>query len=158
MKPISQLFLFSLGKQRFGLDLNVVKRVERAVEITRLPEAPPLIAGIINYHGTILPVFDLNKKLGWPGKPVSAAMRFIIVSTPERPLVLVADSADGVISVKSDEVTASEQLEKELAQESFLKLEDGIIFIYDVERFLSSLESEDLGIALRKFDRKPEGA
>ena len=156
MKHISQIFVFSLGEQRFGLDLDIVQRIERSVEITRIPEAPPLISGIIDYHGTILPVYDLRKKLGLPVKPVSVSMRLIIVSTSERPLVLLADTAEGVMKVPKDGVTSCEDLERGLAQESFVRLDDGIIFIYDVDRFLSSQDSIELGIALKRFEGKME--
>ncbi|MEI8049570.1 MAG: chemotaxis protein CheW [Bacteroidota bacterium] len=156
MKHISQLFVFGLGEQRFGLDLDVVQRIERSVEITKIPEAPPLISGIIDYHGTILPVYDLRKKLGLPVKPVSISMLLIIVSTSERPLALVADTVEGVMNVPKDGVTSSENLEKGLAQDSFVRLGDGFIFIYDVDRFLSSQDSIELGIALKRFEGRME--
>lgn len=83
-------------------------------------------------------------------------MLLIIVSTSERPLALVADTVEGVMNVPKDGVTSSENLEKGLAQDSFVRLGDGFIFIYDVDRFLSSQDSIELGIALKRFEGRME--
>lgn len=152
MKLIPQLFLFTIEGRRFGLNLNSVLRIERAAEITEIPEAPELISGIIDYHGTILPVFDLRKKLGLPDKAISVSMHFIIINTSARSLVLIADSVEGVITIPEPSLIRAEQIEKDFVQKSFVILDDGIIFIYDVDKFLSSQESKELDIALSKFE------
>jgi len=58
-----QTFIFTIEGQRYGLNLEAVHRVERAAEVTKVPDIPELITGIIDYQGKIIPVFDLRKNL-----------------------------------------------------------------------------------------------
>jgi purine-binding chemotaxis protein CheW len=149
------LFIFTIESQRFGLNLDVIQRVERAVEVKVVPEMPSLISGIINYHGKILPVLDLRKKLKIADKAVSADMHFLVVTTRIRQLILIADAVDGVIKVSPDRFTQGSEIEKDFTQASFIRLDDGIIFVYDVDRFLSDLDEAELENALNRFEEVP---
>jgi purine-binding chemotaxis protein CheW len=157
MKQSGQLFIFTIEGQRFGLDLEVVQRVERAAEVTKVPEMPALISGIIDYHGKIVPVFDLRKKLKMPDKGISAEMRFLIIRTKSRQLILIADVVGGVINIPAEIVTQGTDVDKDLLQASFIRLEDEIIFIYDVDKFLSAEQETELETALSKFKEGSQG-
>ena len=152
-----QLFIFKIEGRRFGLNLENIQRIERAVEVTTVPEMPALISGIVNYHGKILPVFDLRKKLKLKAIAILPNMYFLVVTTRVRQLILIADAVEGVIKVTAERFTEGAEIEKDFTQASFLKLDDGIIFMYDVERFLSDQDEEEMEKALNEFEEaKPQ--
>jgi len=53
--------LFQIGKDRYGLEAVQVVEVVPLVTLKKLPQAPPQVAGIFNYHGTLVPVIDLSE-------------------------------------------------------------------------------------------------
>ncbi len=61
-----QLVAFYLGEQEFVLPIIAVQEVIKAVPYTRLPSAPPLIAGVINLRGRVTPLLQLRELLGVP--------------------------------------------------------------------------------------------
>ncbi|MCX6280804.1 MAG: chemotaxis protein CheW [Bacteroidetes bacterium] len=151
MRIPERLFIFTIEGQRFGLDLVAVQRIERAALITKVPEMPEFIYGIIDYHGKILPVFNLRKKLGLPDKPVASSWRFLILNTANRMMIIAADIIEGVMDMPSGNLIQGTEIESNLSQAAFIRLDDGIIFIYDINSFLSSGDEIDLEKVLQGF-------
>ena len=76
--------VFRVGARRCGIELSAVERVISAVECGRLPGTPPAIIGIINFHGTAIPVLDVARRFGEPGEEVRLDSKFVVVQTPVR--------------------------------------------------------------------------
>ncbi|MDP3831234.1 MAG: chemotaxis protein CheW, partial [Ignavibacteriaceae bacterium] len=55
---------FLIGKEEFGVDIGYVQEIDRMVQITKVPNAPDFIDGVINLRGRIIPVIDLRIKPG----------------------------------------------------------------------------------------------
>ncbi|MEO8857232.1 MAG: chemotaxis protein CheW, partial [Burkholderiaceae bacterium] len=62
MEQVAQLVVFVLAQQRFGVWLRHVECVLAAAETTPVPGAPPLVLGIIDLHGTMVPILDLRPR------------------------------------------------------------------------------------------------
>jgi purine-binding chemotaxis protein CheW len=131
---------FTLDHRRFALPLESVSRVVRAAGITPLPQAPHAVAGALDVAGTVLPVYDLRRRMRLPDRPMRLDDLIIIARTPRREVALVVDRALGLI----------EALPVESAHvPDVLSTSDGLMFIQDLERFLSPAEDEALESALR---------
>ncbi|GHT02858.1 hypothetical protein AGMMS50276_32900 [Synergistales bacterium] len=82
--------VFALGNENFGVDVNIVREIVRVPPfITRVPNAPDYIRGVINLRGTIVPVFDMELKIGMPSTPLTDEARIVVLS--------VADVMFGII-------------------------------------------------------------
>lgn len=55
-----QFLIFHLGSDRYGLSTRHLVRVLPLMDLKQLPQAPPYVAGLMNYHGTPVPVIDLS--------------------------------------------------------------------------------------------------
>jgi purine-binding chemotaxis protein CheW len=154
MKQNGKIFLFNIGNLRIGLDLGVVQRIEGAVEITRIPDMPASITGIVDYHGSIIPVYDLRQRLGLPVKDVHPSWKFIIVDSGKHRMILVADEVEGILDVEFSDIIPGPALDKGMEQPSFLRLEDGIVYVFDIDRFLSAEEEIKLDSALKRITRQ----
>jgi purine-binding chemotaxis protein CheW len=63
MAKLKQCLLFSLCKERFGIDVENVLRVINFEKMMKIPKAPDFIAGAITLEGNVIPVVDLAKKI-----------------------------------------------------------------------------------------------
>src|SRR5690242_13479960 len=63
MAKTKQCLLFSLCKEKFGIDVDNVLRVINLEKMMRIPKAPDFIAGAITLEGNVIPVVDLAKKI-----------------------------------------------------------------------------------------------
>lgn len=149
------LVVFHLSNRRYAVDLAAVERVARIVDITPLPHAPEVVVGVIDVHGRVTPVVNVRKRLGLPERALSLSDRLLVARTAQRTVALVADAVSGVIAAPSERIAAAQTIVsgvKYLA--GVLKLDDGLVLIHDLTRFLSLEEEAQLDIALRGRDER----
>src|ERR1035437_3057097 len=144
-----KIVLFCLEEPRYALYLSVVERVVRAVEITPLPKAPEIVLGVINFHGEIIPVIDIRRLFRLPPREINIEDRFIIARTSKRFVVLVVDTVDGVYDLEQYQIAdAQEKFPFTDYLSGIAKIENNIILINDLEKFLSLDEQSMLSEAL----------
>ena len=142
MKESVQLVVFTLNEQRYGLRLSAVERVVRAVEVTLLPSAPEIVLGIINLAGRVVPVMNVRQRFGLPEKESDLSDQFIIARTAMRTVALLVDSVSTLVEASAEDVVhAAKILPRMDYVDGVAKLEDGMILIHDIDKFLSLEEA-----------------
>ncbi|MBI2876234.1 MAG: purine-binding chemotaxis protein CheW [Candidatus Tectomicrobia bacterium] len=149
MSPSNYLTVFTLDEQRFALRLASVERVFRMMEITPLPKAPEIVLGVVNLQGQIVPVVNIRKRFRLPEKEADLSDQLIVAQTPRRVIAMIVDEVSGILEYSGSEVIAAETLLPGIEYiESVVKLEDGMILIHDLDKFLSLDEEKALDEAL----------
>ena len=135
-----EIFCFNIDNQRFAISLSSVHRILRAVAVTPVPNSPVFIYGLIDYYGEIVPVINLRYRLNHVTKPIHIDDIFVIADTSKRRIALVVDEAEVVLTPASKDLFASSDLDSGIEAHGILRQDNGIIFIYDLEKFLSEEE------------------
>lgn len=149
MKKSDFLVVFSLENQRYALPLSASERVVRMVAITQLPNAPGIIMGLVNFHGKVIPVVNMRRRFGLPEREPSLSDSLIIAHTTRRPVALMADAVLDVIACAAQNQIAAEDILTGVEYvEGVVKTADGLIFIHDLNRFLSLEEEDALDLVL----------
>jgi len=144
-----QILVFELDRQRYGLRLSAVERVLRAVEVTPLPQTPDVVWGVVDIQGQIVPVLSLRKRFGLSERPIGVSDQFVLARTLQRRVALVVDVARSVIEQTAAGVIESDKILPHLKQiEGVIQIEDGIVLIHDLDRFLSLEEERALARAM----------
>jgi purine-binding chemotaxis protein CheW len=144
-----QLMVFSLDERRYALRLQAVEQVVRVVEITALPQAPQVVLGVVNLRGQVVPVFDIRERFRLPKREVALSDQLIVARANKRRVALVVDGVEGVVTRPDDEITRTAQILPGLDYvDGAMKLEDGLVFIHDLNTFLSIEEDKELEQAL----------
>lgn len=144
-----QLMVFSLDERLYALHLSRVERTARMVEITPLPKAPEIVLGVINVHGRIMPVLDIRKRFRLPEQETCLSSQLIIARTKRRPVALVADMVNEVVTLPGEEMVEPASILPHLEYvEGVALLEGGMVFIHDLDAFLSLEEEQALDAAL----------
>lgn len=140
---------FLLNGHRLGMAAAAIREVVPSATITPLPGAPLSIEGFIDVRGTIAPVFDLRRRLGFPARPQEPEDHLVIARAGERLVVVRVDRAVDLVRVAAEQIEAPTRPDPELAHVAgVLRLPDGLVVIYDLAAFLSSAESTQLAAAL----------
>jgi purine-binding chemotaxis protein CheW len=143
------LLVFKLDNWHCALPISIVEKAYRAVAVTPLPETPDIILGIINVHGSLLPVVNIRKRFHLPEKKLMPSDRMIIASTRRRQVALVVDSLVDVIECSDSEIISSDTILPGLDHvEGVIKTGSGMILVHDLDRFLSLEEEIQLDHAL----------
>ncbi|HWQ62175.1 MAG TPA: chemotaxis protein CheW [Negativicutes bacterium] len=99
-----QLVVFKLGREDYGITILQVQEIKRIMDITRVPNSPDYIKGVINLRGSVLPVIDLKKRLALPPVDATDDTRIIIVKVEEIVVGLIVDGVSEVTSLSSDNI------------------------------------------------------
>ncbi len=138
------LLIFNCAHLMLAIALAPVERVIRAVKVTTVPNAPAIVHGVINIHGEIVPVINLRARLGLPLKQVVPDDRFVIISLPKQRFAFVADEVSEIDRFRMDDFTRSEELVAGIEADGVLKRNDGLVLIYDLEKFFPLYDAHAL--------------
>jgi len=152
--------LFELAGARFALSVTCVREVVRAVHVDPLPHAPCVIAGVINYRGTVIPVIDTRSRLELPAKPVSPEDHFVITEAFGRNLALHIDAPLDLADISP--VPLGEVSAELLPHEGHagyihgvVPTHDGVLLIQDLPAFLSH---DEVALLDRALAAGPQGS
>jgi purine-binding chemotaxis protein CheW len=142
---LNQLVAFILDEQQYALALTTVLRVVQMVEVTPLPKAPEVVLGVIDFHGSIIPVMSMRKRFGTAETEAGLSDQLIVVNAAKRSVALVVNSVTGVVERATEDVTEAEKIIPGVQYvDGMTRLDDGILFIHDLDRFLSKKEEREL--------------
>lgn len=139
-----RLVVFALDEQRYALRLSVVERVVRVVAITPLPKAPPIVLGVVNFQGRVLPLLDVRQRFRLLPREMHLSDQLVLAHTARRPVLLLVDKVVGVIERSAEGLVSADRILPQLEYvEGVTQFEDSLVLIHDLDRFLS-LEEEHL--------------
>lgn len=144
------ILAFELSGGQLGLHAGQVQEVVRAAEVSRLPCAPDVVEGVVNYRGEIIPVLDIRRRFGLPAAPLDPSQHLIIARAGARTVALRVDRALDLLSLPRDAITRSPvDLPGVDHVAGVAPLPDGALVIQDLERFLDLEEARQLDAALQ---------
>jgi purine-binding chemotaxis protein CheW len=144
-----RLVTFAAGGLRFGIPLEASDRALRMVAISPLPGAPSFLIGTVNVHGELVPVADVCRRLSLPAPAYGPETHLLLARTSRRRVALAAQEVQGVIDVSPADILSGASLAPFTRPVSgALGRPEGILFISDLETFLSADEESQLDRAL----------
>jgi purine-binding chemotaxis protein CheW len=150
-RTLNQLVAFTLNRQAYALRLASVRQVLRMVEVTPLPKAPEIVLGVVSLHGTVVPVLSIRRRVGLTDGEARLSDQLIIADAAGRIVALVVDAVIGVVERSTEEITEAESIVPGAEYvEGVARIEKGMLFIHDLDRFLSQHEESQLHRALAK--------
>ena len=102
-----QLATFYVGDLLLSLPIDFVQEINRNLDLTEVPHAPPHVRGVINLRGDVATVIDLRRILGLGAAEVTPQSRNLIVRSGDESIGLWVDRIADIISITTDGITPS---------------------------------------------------
>jgi purine-binding chemotaxis protein CheW len=155
-----QLVGFRIGRETFGLPIEIVREIVRVPEITSVPNAPDYIEGVINLRGRIIPIVDLRKRFGEKTFAPHKTNRIVVVEIDTRAIGLLVNSASEVLRIPPSEIEEPHNVFKE-GELSYItgvgKLKGRLVMMLDLRKILQRGELKRLEEAAEAL-AEPVGA
>ncbi|QDR83284.1 chemotaxis protein CheW [Sporomusa termitida] len=138
-----QLVVFRLAREEYGLPITKVQEINRLVPITKLPQTPAFMEGIINLRGRIIPVIDLRKRFQLEISSYNDESRIIIVEVDGQTVGIIVDSVTEVVRLAAVSVEPPPPtfiLDAKYIQ-GVGKLDDRLLILLEIDRILTSQET-----------------
>jgi purine-binding chemotaxis protein CheW len=143
-KP-TKFVTYKLDEENYALDIDQVQEVLDFTTITKVPQMPDFVRGVINLRGSVVPVVDLRAKFGLPPTVRTVDTRIIIVevTVDQESTVLgaLADAVKEVIELEPHQIDPPPKIGTRLKTDFIRgvgKRDDEFIIILDVDRVFSS--------------------
>ncbi|MDD3813876.1 MAG: chemotaxis protein CheW [Desulfocapsaceae bacterium] len=138
-KILIELATFFVGDALCGMDILKIQEINKLMDMTKVPQAPSYVTGILNLRGQIVTIIDLGKKLGLGATDTTLNSRNIIVSSPGEHVGLLVTRLSDVISADTDKIERAPANMGGIQGEFFsgvYKTDDKLIGILDVNKVL----------------------
>lgn len=138
-EELLQLVSFKIGDEEFGLEILKVQEINRMMDVTRLPNAPSYVEGVINLRGKVIPVIDLRKRLGMEPKEHDKHTRIIVMELHGKVVGFVVDAVSEVLRIPRSVTEPPPTFASSTGSDYITavgKLEDRLLTLLDLEKIL----------------------
>ncbi len=154
-----QFLTFKLDEEVFALDIVKVREVLDFTSVTKVPQTPEFMRGVINLRGSVVPVVDMRLKFGLPGtqKTVNTCIIIVEISMGGETTVLgaLADSVQEVLDLEPDQIEPAPKIGTKLRTEFIKgmgKHGEEFIIILDIDKVFSSDELLEVNTGVKVED------
>lgn len=138
-----QVLTFVLGSESYGVDILRVQEIRGWSAVTKIPNAPPHVLGVLNLRGSIVPIVDLRKRFNLDQVEYTGVTVIIVLSvhaaTGRRDFGVVVDGVSDVVDVQASAVKPTPDLGSPPATEhirGLLPIQDRMVVLLDIDRLI----------------------
>jgi purine-binding chemotaxis protein CheW len=142
----SQYLTFQLGEELYGVDILRVQEIKGYTTVTKIPNTPPHIKGVLNLRGTIVPIVELRTKFGMPTIDYTMFTVIVVVVVRDRIMGLVVDSVSDVLNIDKNDIQPPPQFGSKVDVSVLTgigKSGDKLVALLNIDRLLTESEMQD---------------
>jgi purine-binding chemotaxis protein CheW len=144
MQGIGSYILFTVAGTTYALPSGEVRHMEMIEDITRVPNAPSFVDGVVFSRGQVVPVVNLRARFGFERAPYDLRSRLIVVQSEARLIGLVVDSAREFVNIPAAAIQPPHEALAGMSGryvEGVASIGGRLILTLDLSRILSSAET-----------------
>lgn len=148
-----QLVVFDLADESFGVDINTVREIIRMQHVTRIPDAPSYVEGVMNLRGTVIPVVDLRTRFGLEVAEATAQSRVVVVDLGGAGVGVLVDGVREVLRIPAGSIEPPSSVITTVDSyylEGIANLDGRLLILLDLERALAERAQEALTVAAQQ--------
>jgi purine-binding chemotaxis protein CheW len=144
-EPIRQFVGFRLANEDYAIAITKIREIILMKPITRLPQVPDSIEGLINLRGTVIPIINLRKRFGMPACPFDDETRTIVVTIQDKTVGCIVDEVTQVMRITADQFQPVPISMASVARSyiaGLARLDDRLLILLDIDRLFGEDEVE----------------
>ena len=146
---IGTYILFTVAATTYALPSSEVRHMEMLEEMTRVPNAPSFIDGVVFSRGQVVPLVNLRARFGFERAPFDLKTRLVVVQAGARLIGLVADSAREFVTIPPEAIQPPNEALAGMSGryvDGIASLRDRLILVLNLDRILNFAEAETVGL------------
>lgn len=147
----AQYLTFRLGGEEYGVDILRVREIRGWSPVTRMPQSPPFVLGVLNLRGSIVPVVDMRLRFALDSAEYAPTTVTIVLSVQsakgQKDVGIVVDAVSDVLQVQTASIKPAPDFGTAVSLEyisGLVSLESKMVMLLDVDRLITSEELAEL--------------
>ncbi|MGO4220307.1 chemotaxis protein CheW [Lysobacter sp. TAF61] len=143
VEAADEYLTFALGEEEYGVEILKVQEIRGYDTVTRLPDAPDYIKGVINLRGTIVPVIDMRLKFRLARAEYNALTVMIVLNVADRVVGMVVDSVSDVIQLEAEQIRPVPDIGSAIDRQFITGIGtqgERMLILLEIERLMTSAE------------------
>ena len=135
--PMIQLVGFRLDNEDYAIAITKIQEIILMKPITRIPQVPDFIEGLINLRGSVIPIVNLRKRFGLLPREVDDETRTIVVNIQDKTVGCMVDAVTEVMRINRDQIQPPPLSVLAISHQyisGLARLDDRLLIILDIER------------------------
>jgi purine-binding chemotaxis protein CheW len=140
-----QVLTFSLGTENYGVDILRIQEIRGWTPVTKIPQVPPHVLGVLNLRGSIVPIVDLRVRFDLAQAEFTPLTVIIVLSVKtangRREFGLVVDAVSDVVDITAENLKETPSLGN-TANVMFIQglaiVADRMLILLDVDKLIHS--------------------
>lgn len=156
---ISQFLTFCLNRESFAIDVGQVREILDLTDITRVPQTPDYMLGVINLRGHVVPVIDLRLRFGLEAAERTRDTCIIVmeiqIDSEQVVVGAMVDAVEEVLDMAAADIEAAPRLGAQINVDFIRgvgKRAEQFVMILDIDR-LFAVEEATLFRDIQKSER-----
>jgi purine-binding chemotaxis protein CheW len=148
---------FFLGREEYGLQILSVHEIIGMMPVTRVPQMPEFILGVVNLRGKVIPVVDLRKRFGFEVQQTQDVC-IIVVQVRGLQMGIVVDRVSEVVTVKAEDIEPPPSFGVEVPTDFLLgiaKSQERVKLLLDIDHVLTTT---DMNLAVATSVSSPDAS
>ena len=140
-----QLVSFRLASEEYGIEITKVQEIILMGEITRVPQTPEYIMGLINLRSTVIPIVDLRLRFGLTQEETTDETRIMVVNVAGKTIGIIVDAVSEVLRISQEQIAPPPPTVAGLGREyltGLVKLEKRLLILLDIDKILGEEGTE----------------
>ena len=142
-----QLVTFKIGEEEFGVDILNVQEIIRMISITKVPNAPIFVEGVINLRGKVIPVIDIRSRFNMAQAVHDSQTRIMVMNLHGQVIGIMVDAVCEVLRIKESTVEAPPAVVAGVGAEymrGVSNLQDRLLILLDLDKLFTEDERQSL--------------
>jgi purine-binding chemotaxis protein CheW len=138
-----QVLTFTLGAETYGVDILRVQEIRGWSPVTRIPQSPPHVLGVLNLRGSIVPIIDMRMRFNLERAEYTGVTVIIVLSVESgngrRDIGVVVDGVSDVIDVDNASVKPPPDLGGQVSTEyirGLAAVSEHMVMLLDIDRLI----------------------
>jgi purine-binding chemotaxis protein CheW len=136
----NQYVTFEVADEEYGIDVLQVQEIIRYKEPTKLPNAPKVIKGVLNFRGEVIPIIDLRSKFNLDGAEYDSFTVIVVIEVKDKTVGLIADHVSDIVSFSQEDIQDTLEFSAEINTEfirGMAQLEERLVILLKLDKLLS---------------------
>ena len=142
-----QVVVLQLNNESYAVEISGVKEIVRLPDITRLPNAPDYVEGVIDFRGQVTAVINLHRRFGLPVSEVTRETRLIVLTLGDTQFGVTVDGVSETLTIPEEAVDPIDNIALDIDAEyvtGVARLDEKLVILLDYQKVIGTEERAQL--------------